>query len=57
MFVTTRQHREGRSGKEMNEETYNAIVSLQLFSHLHINLLFLIIQIHSLLLDQASRFH
>jgi len=57
MFVTTRQRRNGRSKKKMDEETYNAIVSLQLFSYLHINLLFLIIQIHSLLLDQASRFH
>jgi len=57
MFVTTHQHQEGRSEKEMDEETYNAIVSLLLFSHLHINLLFSIIQIYSLLLDQASRFH
>jgi len=31
MFITTRQRREGRRGKEMDEETYNIIVSLQIF--------------------------
>ena len=31
MFITTRQHQKGRRGKEMDEETYNIIVSLQIF--------------------------
>jgi len=29
MFITTRQRREGRKGKELDEETHNAIVCLQ----------------------------
>jgi len=31
MFITTCQRREDRRGKEMDEETYNVIVSLQIF--------------------------
>jgi len=31
MFITTCQHREGKKGKEINEETNNVVVSLQLF--------------------------
>jgi len=31
MIITTRQLRQGRSRKEMDKETCNAIVSLQLF--------------------------
>ncbi|XP_027942504.1 uncharacterized protein LOC114196152 [Vigna unguiculata] len=29
MFITTRQRREGRKGKELDEETHNAIIKLQ----------------------------
>ena len=31
MVITTCQRREGRKGKEMDEETYNVIISLQTF--------------------------
>jgi len=31
MFITTRQRREGRREKEMDEEIYNIIVSFQIF--------------------------